>query len=100
MAQSLYGAAPQVEQLAAFGFMPEDLDRIVEVFPDVWPAFMAMDAMSTQWRVGMGGATGLDYSALPAVLRLIDIPKKSRNSVFQDLRVMEAEALLVMSESK
>lgn len=56
--------------------------------------------MSTQWRTGAFGATGLDYNALPAVLRLIGIPKKSRQSVFQDLRVMEAEALLVMSESK
>lgn len=56
--------------------------------------------MSTQWRIGAIGATGLDYVALPAVMCLLGIPKKSRQTVFQDLRVMEAEALLVMSESK
>ncbi|WP_256577697.1 MULTISPECIES: DUF1799 domain-containing protein [unclassified Pseudomonas] len=77
-----------------------DFDDEVEIWPDVWPAFCVLDAMSTQWRVGMGGAVGLDYAALPVVFKLHQVRKKDRPSVFSDLRVMEAEALACMAESK
>jgi hypothetical protein len=100
VAQAIYGLTTSPDQLAQFGLYAADLDDTVEVYPDVWPAFMLLDAMGTQWRTGMGGPTGLDYSALPHVMRLLEIPKNLRNSLFQDLRVMEAEALLIMSESK
>ncbi|HHY1261524.1 TPA: DUF1799 domain-containing protein [Yersinia enterocolitica] len=36
---------------------------IIEIWPDVWPAFNVIRAMSTQWRTGMSGPTGLDYCA-------------------------------------
>jgi hypothetical protein len=49
-------------------------------------------AMQTQWRVGMGGAVGLDYSALPAVLDLEGITEGKRE-LFSDIRVMESAAL-------
>jgi hypothetical protein len=52
-----------------------------------------MRAMGTQWRVGMGGATGLDYGVLPHVLRLVGVPKREWPRVFDDLRVMEAAVL-------
>jgi hypothetical protein len=74
-----------------------DLDETIEVFPENWPAFLVMEAMGTQWRAGMGGATGLDYAAIPPVMSLLSVPKKIRNSVFQDVRVMESEALIAMS---
>lgn len=48
----------------------------------------------------MGGAVGLDYAALPVVFKLHQVRKKDRPSVFSDLRVMEAEALACMAESK
>jgi hypothetical protein len=86
--------------MALFGVTAADFDDVVEVLPDNWPAFVVMEAMGTQWRTGMAGATGLDYAVVPAVMSLVKIPKKTRNQVFRDLRVMEAEALLVMSESK
>jgi hypothetical protein len=86
--------------MALFGVTAADFDDVVEVLPDNWPAFVVMEAMGTQWRTGMAGATGLDYAVVPAVMSLVNIPKKTRNQVFHDLRVMEAEALLVMSESK
>ena len=50
-------------------------------------------AMQTQWRTGMAGATGLDYAALPAVLRLTGLPRAQWPQVFDDLRDMEGEAL-------
>ncbi|VVO93724.1 hypothetical protein PS732_02493 [Pseudomonas fluorescens] len=77
--------------------IPEDE---YDVWPDNWPAFLLFEAMSTQWRVGMGGATGLDYNALPPVASMLGMKRREIPEVFHDIRVMEAEAMLVMSESK
>ena len=54
--------------------------------------------MSTQWRIGMSGATGLDYAALPAVMDLMDVAQADRREMFDSLRVMERAALDVMAE--
>lgn len=56
--------------------------------------------MSTQWRVGMAGATGLDYGALPAVMRLTGISAADRAEVFEGVRTMEDAALTKMHEPK
>lgn len=64
---------------------------------DVWPdnvnTVNAFVAMATQWRVGFHGPYGLDYSALPQVLRLVRIPRAEWSEVFDGLRVMEDAAL-------
>lgn len=52
--------------------------------------------MSTQWRSGFGGPTGLDYGALPSVLRLQGVPRADWSDTFECIRVLEAEALRVM----
>ena len=75
-------------------------DEEYEVWPDNWPAFLLFEAMSTQWRVGMGGAVGLDYNAIKPVASMIGLKRAELLEAFPDLRMMEAEALLVMSESK
>ena len=56
--------------------------------------------MATQWRIGMSGATGLDYNVLPAVMRLQSIPRKDWPDTFECVRVLEAEAMTVMSEQQ
>ena len=86
--------------MAMFGFSPEDYDDAVEVWPDNWPSFLVMDAMGTQWRTGACGATGLDYGVLPNVMKFVGIPAKDRSRVFQDIRVMESEAIAVMTEAR
>ncbi|QKZ07732.1 DUF1799 domain-containing protein [Pseudomonas eucalypticola] len=86
--------------MEAFGFEPGDYDDLMEILPDNWWAFALFEVMSTQWRAGMGGATGLDYGVLPAVMRLIGIPAGERCDIFYDLRVMEAEALACMAQGK
>lgn len=50
-------------------------------------------AMGTQWNVGMSGASGLRYEALPAVMRYCGVPPAERGAVFSGLRVMESAAL-------
>ena len=58
-------------------------------------------ALQTQWRYsGMGGATGLDYGALPAVFELLAVKKKQRGEVFESLRIMEGAALTSWSEQR
>jgi hypothetical protein len=72
----------------------------VEVWPDNIPTISVFIAMSTQWRVGMAGATGLDYGALPAVMRLTGISAADRAEVFEGVRTMEDAALTKMHEPK
>lgn len=69
-----------------------------EVWPDNWQAVSAFIALGTQWRVGPGGPTGLDYTAIPVVLRALRVKRADHSDVFDALRVMEIEALSIMRE--
>lgn len=80
----------------AAGFDEEDYEDEhgpVEVWSENVSVVNVFIAMDTQWRVGMNGATGLDYTALPVVLRMTETPRKTWPSAFQDIRVMERAAL-------
>jgi hypothetical protein len=97
----MYEAGPSDSDLAAFGLTRADVpDEEFGVFPDAWPAFVTFNALSTQWRTGFGGAVGLDYGVIGDVTTFLGFSKKQTATLFPDLQVMEAEALLVMSESK
>jgi hypothetical protein len=69
------------------------------LWPDVVPAVNVFQSMGTQWRCGAFGRTGLDYTAIPTVFRLLGVVKKDWAQVFDDLRTMEGEALLIMQEN-
>lgn len=69
---------------------------MVEVWPENETTLRVFIAMGTQWRAGFSGPTGLDYGALPAVMRLTGVPRAEWPDVFAGLREMEAEALLQM----
>lgn len=78
----------------------EDVEEDVELWAINEPSFAVFDSMSTQWRAGMAGATGLDYSALPAVMDLLGLEGEQRTQAFRDVRIMEREALAVMAEAR
>lgn len=86
MAEALAGAAP-AEPDPTFGVWPEN-----------WDAVRVFLAMGTQWRfAGMAGVpSGLDYAALPMVLRCLRL--RPNETLFEQLRVMEAGALEVFSD--
>lgn len=66
---------------------------LVEVWPENWPAWRLFCDLSTQWRMGMNGPTGLDYTPL---MRLLDQEHPSPDdwrSTFDDVRHLEAVAL-------
>ena len=64
------------------------------------PTLNVFVAMSTQWRVGNNGATGLDYAALPVVEDRVGIKPDDRRAVFDGLRAMEESALAKMAENR
>ena len=82
------------------GLTREDMGDGIEVWPENEGATGAFIAMQTQWRAGMGGATGLDYNAIPAVLRLTGVVRGDWSDTFECLRIMESEAMKVMNEAR
>ena len=75
--------------------MEEASGEAVGVWPDNVPTLNVFVAMSTQWRVGYNGATGLDYAALPVVEDRVGI-----KADFDGLRAMEEAALAQMAENR
>ncbi len=73
---------------------------VVEIWPDNAVTVNVFIAMSTQWRAGMGGATGLDYGVLPFVMRMMAVPPADRAEVFEGVRAMEDSALATMGENR
>jgi hypothetical protein len=82
-------------------------DEAFQVWPENWQAVEVFCALSTQWRSvalsSMATArvmmTGIEYSAIEPVCRLMGIRKRDRATLFQRLRVMESAALEVTYEA-
>lgn len=70
------------------------------IYPENMTTVAVFSAMQTQWRIGMNGATGLDYAALPAVMDLLEVAAEERQDAFTMLRIMEGEALKMMDERR
>lgn len=82
------------------GFDEEDFaSPTVQVWPENIEAVSVFLAMQTQWRVGMNGRTGMDYSALDAVWPLVGIRRRDRTRVFQEFRIIEIGALNEMNKA-
>jgi hypothetical protein len=72
-------------------------NRVVEVWPENWQTFRLFYDLQTQWRIGFGGATGLDYGVLYRDLDDLGITGEERLRVKADLRAMEQAALDAMN---
>lgn len=104
-ARRLYdGGRAEAEDLAVLG-IPERARKSFgeaavefEVWPENWPALELFAAVSTQWRVGMAGATGLDYAGVLAAMEFYGVKPEERRARFEDLRIMERAALEAMAE--
>lgn len=80
--------------------LPEDIvDAECEVWPENERAVAIFLDLGTQWRHGMGGVTGLDYSALWTPIRLRRVPRDEWQEVFEGIRIME-RAVLEMKAAK
>jgi hypothetical protein len=79
------------------GFREDDLEH-VEVWPENWPAFSLFTRVQTQWRLGPGGATGLDYLVVMRLLDRMSLSDTDYDLWFDDIRVMEGAAIEAMHQ--
>ena len=84
--------------LAAMGLTPDTRlgDADIDLYADTAASVEVFTSLTTQWNIGMSGATGLRYEAVPLVLRMVGVPRGDWPQVFADLRIMEQAALEVI----
>lgn len=85
------------KQLEAFGFKPSDFGDF-EVWPDNMPAINLFSSISTQWRTSMGGVTGLDYNVLFHRMDRMNLSDQDYEWLFDDIRVIESEAIILLNQ--
>lgn len=88
------------DALRAFGANAEQLAEATPdgeafaVAPGNWRAVEVFLSLDHSWRIGpMGGALGLDLTAIPAALVLRGVPRRDWPAIHEQLRILEAEAL-------
>lgn len=85
--------------MAMFGFTKDDLNNAaVEVWDENAESFELFTQLLTQWRMGFDGPTGLDYTAVLAVINSGEY--RNKNELFSDIRVMEHAALEKIAENR
>ena len=70
----------------------------VEIWPENVRAHNLFQTLHTQWRVGMGGATGLDFLVAYRRMDRMGLSPDEYDQLDGDLQVMEAAALQAMHE--
>lgn len=68
-------------------------DEVVWLWPCNVDAWRHWCAVQTQWRIGMGGATGLDYAGVRAYLLDYTTARKQRVEVLDGIRAAERATL-------
>lgn len=92
---------PWTAHLQALGaFNREAHAKEVYLWPDNLPAWGAWQAVQTQWRVGMGGATGLDYTGVRAWLDEQGSAGPERRELFAGIQACERATLEVWAEAR
>lgn len=74
----------------------DDFAEEAEVWPDNWRAWCYFERLVTQWRVGMNGRTGLDYTAVYGLLDRLGLSDADWWKTFDDIQHMEIAALDAM----
>jgi hypothetical protein len=83
------------------GFRPEDYETDdVELWPENEAAIGLFSSLSTQWRVGAGGPTGLDYNVLFYRMDRMRLSDEAHQQLFDDIRVIESEALQILNQKQ
>jgi len=79
------------------GWFYDGKDWWCELWAQNWPAIKFYnDILSTQWRHGFNGPTGLDYNVLLHELDRRNLPSDEYDDLFGCLRVIEQTALQEM----
>lgn len=83
---------------AIFGTAPET--RTEYLWPECVPMWRCWQAVQTQWRAGMAGATGLDYAGVAAYLTESGWEGEARRECFEAIRACEGVTLEVWAEQR
>lgn len=94
--RDFFQQAPTEEEAARFGLTVEEASPVAFYWPDNAAALRMFSQLFTQWRTGVNGPIGLDYTAIVSLMDLHAIPEPERLDLFADLRVLEDEALRVI----
>ncbi len=70
-----------------------------EVWEENWPVVDLFLRVQTQWRTGMSGVVGLDYTAVAWVLRLI-AEEANHRALLEDLQIMEGAVLAYIAKQE
>ena len=89
----MYKAPPKAEELAIFGFSPEDYSEEVEIWTDFEKAVDLFMFLGTQWRMGANGAIGLDYNVVYHKLDRMKLSDDDYAQMEADIQVLETAAL-------
>jgi hypothetical protein len=73
---------------------------VIPIMPENKAAWMIFCKMDTQWNVGFGGATGINYAALWATIDRFVKKRKQRIDVFDRIGLLERGALQAMTERR
>lgn len=71
-----------------------EADADFDLWPENEPSFTLFTNIQTQWRVGMNGASGLDYHGVGAAVQMMG--KTMTPELFSDIQIMERAALKAM----
>lgn len=94
------------EQFAALGIQPDGPvqadgdDEPFYLWPEHVDAYALFSTLSTQWRHGPDGPTGLDYAAVLAHMRALRVRRRDFDELYAAVRVMEIGALEGSIESR
>ncbi|ATA55170.1 hypothetical protein CKY39_19605 [Variovorax boronicumulans] len=93
LARAIYTPDPTPQEAADIGLTVEEASLEVDCWPEHEVVAGVFGRMGTQWNTSFSGATGLNYCALPVVLRLAGVPRADWRRLFEDIRTMERAAL-------
>ena len=93
--RAFYERIPTAAELANTGFLPSDYETDdFELWPENMPAITLFGTLSTQWRSLGIGPSGLDYTVFFARMDRMNLSAQDYDWLFDDIRVIEAEALI------
>ncbi|OFJ47656.1 hypothetical protein BA896_000165 [Janthinobacterium lividum] len=70
----------------------------VDIWPDNVAAFEIFSFLGTQWRIGMSGATGLDYNVVYRKMDRLLLTPEEYDALERDIQIMESAALVCMHQ--
>lgn len=80
--------------------LPEEPVEEIYLWPENVRAWNTFQSAQSQWIVGMGGATGLNYPGVESMLRMCGIPRREWPDLFGLIQEMERATLEVWDEKR